>query len=106
MNRRGFLGRLAAIAAAPLLLSERDVAGFTPTPSAPVGSTGTLNGAKYIYVRAQEAIPVGALMTRDGRLMRSASAPWLGVATENIQRRHYGWVQISGYASVVTASHP
>lgn len=71
MKRRGFLSTLGAAAAAPFLLTERDLAATVPTH--PMGS---------------EAI------TQDGRIFR------MGVATRECRAGDLLWVQTYGPTTI------
>jgi len=88
MKRRGFLGRLLGLAAAPLLANVEFV-NRTPQGMIPDQSPLVLgaNGTMYRYVHALTPLKKGDAIFWDGKI--------IGVATCDIDRSNYGWAQLN-----------
>ncbi len=108
MDRRSFIG---TILSAPAALALVDVRKMLPTAPEAAKVFGLRQEAErgYFYVRAEEPIPAGQILTftanGDVRGIESLAEPVAGVSVGSMATGQYGWIQVSGLAHTRFKSH-
>jgi hypothetical protein len=94
MDRRGFIGRLSTLLAAPFIVNAELFESASPKVVLPVaGPTLLESGNIYRYIRAHKPLRLGDIVCiKDGE-------PF-GVAVSDIDAGNYGFVQTKGPAEV------